>query len=162
MAQMWKEGAVEHKIAWSYSNGGSMLGFTLTTADAASSYFYLRNSQGDVVAIYDASGTIVARYEYDAWGKILDIWQADGYTIGEVNPIRYRGYYFDAETDYYYCQSRYYNPEWCRWISADTPLAAINIDSYGGTSGVKLLFKLIMKLLKKIYFRGLQNYQYMV
>ena len=42
-----------------------------------------------------------------------------GYNLGEINPIRYRGYYYDTETGYYYCQSRYYNPEWCRWISAD-------------------------------------------
>jgi RHS repeat-associated protein len=41
------------------------------------------------------------------------------YSIAEINPIRYRGYYRDAETEYYYCQSRYYNPEWRRWISAD-------------------------------------------
>ena len=33
--------------------------------------------------------------------------------------IRYRGYYYDKETGYYYCQSRYYNPVWCRWISSD-------------------------------------------
>ena len=70
-----------------------------------------------MVGIYDASGTIVARYEYDAWGNQLTE-QAPG-SIGELNPIRYRGYYYDNETGYYYCQSRYYNPEWCRWISAD-------------------------------------------
>ena len=92
-----------------------MVGFTWNGAP----YFYIRNTQGDVVGIYDVDGAIKAWYTYDAWGKILDIWQADGYTVGELNPIRYRGYYYDTETDYYYCQSRYYNPEWCRWISAD-------------------------------------------
>ena len=40
--------------------------------------------------------------------------------IGNINSIRYRGYYFDKETGLYYCNSRYYSPELCRWISADS------------------------------------------
>jgi len=115
MVQIWKEGAVEHKLAWSYSDGGSMLGFTLDDVP----YFYQRNMQNDVVAIYNTAGEVVARYSYDVWGKILDIQEFTAYNIGALNPIRYRGYYYDTETDYYYCQSRYYNPEWCRWINAD-------------------------------------------
>ena len=71
--------------------------------------------QNDVVAIYDVDGAIKAWYTYDAWGNVLT---ATG-DLAELNPIRYRGYYYDNETGYYYCQSRYYNPEWCRWISAD-------------------------------------------
>ncbi len=78
-------------------------------------YFYLRNLQGDVVDIHDAAGSVVATYDYAAWGNILDISGVMGY----INPIRYRGYYCDNETGFYYCQSRYYNPQWCRWISAD-------------------------------------------
>jgi RHS repeat-associated protein len=112
MAQVGSDG---NTIAWSYDSNGKMLGFTLNGVP----YFYLRNLQGDVVGVYDANGVVRARYEYDAWGKIVDFWQDDGYNVGEANPIRYRGYYWDAETGYYYCQSRYYNPQWCRWISAD-------------------------------------------
>ena len=44
---------------------------------------------------------------------------ANGPDIGELNPIRYRGYYLDEETGYYFCQTRYYSPEWRRWINAD-------------------------------------------
>jgi len=58
----------------------------------------------------------MAEYSYDAWGKIISGGE-DG--IGKLNPIRYRGYYWDTETGFYYCMSRYYNPQWCRWISAD-------------------------------------------
>ncbi|MDR1630579.1 MAG: hypothetical protein LBS36_10275 [Oscillospiraceae bacterium] len=46
--------------------------------------------------------------------------------IGNVNPIRYRGYYYDTETGYYYLQSRYYNPEWGRFLNADALFAAGN------------------------------------
>ncbi|WP_346876399.1 RHS repeat-associated core domain-containing protein [Clostridium sp. UBA5712] len=39
--------------------------------------------------------------------------------LGEKNPYRYRGYRYDTETGYYYLQSRYYNPEWGRFLNAD-------------------------------------------
>jgi RHS repeat-associated protein len=50
---------------------------------------------------------------------VLDIWDVSGYNIGSINPIRYRGYYYDAETQMYYLQSRYYSPLFCRFVSAD-------------------------------------------
>ena len=39
--------------------------------------------------------------------------------IAKVNPIRYRGYYYDVDTGLYYLNARYYNPEWRRFISPD-------------------------------------------
>ena len=92
-----------------------MIGFTWRGA----AFFYLRNLQGDIVGIYNEAGTVIVKYSYDAWGKLLTCEDDSGYNLGEINPIRYRGYYYDTETGYYYCQSRYYNPQWCRWISAD-------------------------------------------
>ena len=100
-------------IAWNYDSAGKMLGFSLN----GTPYFYIRNLQSDVVGIYDAAGQVVAEYTYDAWGNQLTA-QVPG-SVGDINPIRYRGYYYDTETGYYYCLSRYYNPEWRRWISAD-------------------------------------------
>ena len=82
--------------------------------------------QGDVVAIYNNSGALVARYEYDAWGNILAVNDANGnaitqwYHIANANPIRYRGYYYDADLGLYYLQSRYYDSEIGRFINADT------------------------------------------
>ena len=70
---------------------------------------------GDVLAITDTEGSIVGNYEYDAWGKVLT---ADT-DIAKQNPIRYRGYYYDNETGYYYLQSRYYDSKICRFINAD-------------------------------------------
>ncbi|OQB24453.1 MAG: tRNA3(Ser)-specific nuclease WapA precursor [Firmicutes bacterium ADurb.Bin182] len=58
-------------------------------------------------------------YSYDAWGKLLDVSGTKAATLGQDNPFRYRGYYYDTETGLYYLQSRYYNPEWCRFINAD-------------------------------------------
>ena len=39
--------------------------------------------------------------------------------VANANPLRYRGYYLDSETGYYYLQSRYYDPSICRFINAD-------------------------------------------
>ena len=79
-------------------------------------YYYITNLQGDVIRIIDETGEEVAMYQYDAWGKIIDI---DGELSG-INPLRYRGYYYDAESGFYYLQSRYYDPEIGRFINADT------------------------------------------
>ena len=78
-------------------------------------FFYVTNLQGDVVMLLDASGNVVAEYSYNAWGKIF----SSSGTMADMNPIRYRGYYYDAETGLYYVSSRYYDPEICRWINAD-------------------------------------------
>ena len=72
----------------------------------------------------------VAVYSYNAWGEILSVTDSlgneitDESHIANINPIRYRGYYYDTETGFYYCGSRYYNPVFCRWINADNQLSA--------------------------------------
>ena len=88
-------------------------------------YHALTNAQGDVVALYNSSGSLVAQYEYDAWGNTLSIKDASGaaitawYNIAVANPIRYRGYYYDADLGLYYLQSRYYDSGVGRFINAD-------------------------------------------
>ena len=82
-------------------------------------YYYIKNLQGDVVAIANAAGTILVEYAYDAWGDVISITGTEANTIGAVNPIRYRGYYFDTDTEFYYLNSRYYDPEIRRFINAD-------------------------------------------
>ena len=82
-------------------------------------YFYLKNAQGDVTGIVDAAGTQVVAYTYDAWGKLLSTTGSMAGTLGEYNPLRYRGYVYDTETGLYYLNSRYYNPETGRFINAD-------------------------------------------
>ena len=87
-------------------------------------YYYVKNLQGDVIGIADANGTVKVSYLYDAWGRVLDITGTLASTLGADNPIRYRSYYYDTETGWYFLGSRYYNPEWCRFISADVILGA--------------------------------------
>ena len=94
-----------------YDTNGTPLGFVLN----GTQYFYITNQMGDILAITDANGDIVGNYEYDAWGKVLT---ADT-DIAKQNPLRYRGYYYDNETGYYYLQSRYYDSNICRFVNAD-------------------------------------------
>jgi RHS repeat-associated protein len=82
-------------------------------------YFYVVNLQGDVVAILNSNGTQVVTYTYDAWGRLLDMTDTSGKNLGLHNPLRYRGYVYDQETGLYYLNSRYYNPQWGRFLNAD-------------------------------------------
>ena len=79
----------------------------------------MKNLQGDVVQIRSIYGTVVVEYAYDAWGNVLSITGMYADTLGVNNPIRYRGYYQDFETGFYYLQSRYYDPAIRRFINAD-------------------------------------------
>ena len=103
-------------------------GFNNGTSTSRAIYHTLTNAQGDVVAIYNHTGALVARYEYDAWGNILSVTDANGNAITQqnhianANPIRYRGYYYDADLGLYYLQSRYYDSETGRFINADGTL----------------------------------------
>ena len=82
-------------------------------------YYYHRNLQGDVIGIYDANGTQIVKYSYDAWGNCT-VAASSVFDLANNNPIRYRGYYYDRETKLYYLNARYYNPEWLRFISPDS------------------------------------------
>ncbi len=96
-----------------YDTKGTPLGFIYNDIQ----YFYITNQMGDIIAITDTEGTIVGNYEYDAWGTVT----LSDSALAELNPIRYRGYYYDTETGYYYLQSRYYDTSICRFINSDIP-----------------------------------------
>jgi RHS repeat-associated protein len=98
-----------------------------------SAYYYLYNIQGDVIALTEVNNVggsyvyqTVCEYRYDSWGNIENVTTNSAYTkknpavVAQVNPFRYRGYFYDTETKLYCLQTRYYNPEWCRFINADS------------------------------------------
>ena len=87
-------------------------------------YAYVKNLQGDIVAILDENGNAVVSYGYDAWGAPLWCTGELAETLGKVQPFRYRGYVFDEETGLYYLRSRYYNPQWGRFANADALIGA--------------------------------------
>ena len=105
-------------IVFLYDEKGNKYGFDYN----GTKYYYIFNVQGDVIGILNQSGTQIVSYQYDPWGKVLSVSGSEAATIGQLNPIRYRGYYYDTETGFYYLQSRYYDPTTRRFLNADGKL----------------------------------------
>ena len=108
-------------ITYGYNANGKRISKTANgTTYNGNRYFYLKNAQGDVTGLVNASGTQVVSYTYDPWGAPMSVSGSMSATLGAVNPLRYRGYVYDSETGLYYLSNRYYNPVWERFINADT------------------------------------------
>ena len=130
-------------IEFIYDNSG-VAGIVYNNA----TYVYRKDGQGNICALIDNSGNIVVKYEYDAWGNhaVLDANGAEitaATHIGNMNPYRYRGYYYDTETGLYYLKSRYYDPEVGRFINADDisyidpeTINGLNLYAYCGNNPV--------------------------
>ena len=106
---------VTETLSFSYDASG----LPMSVVYNGTAYFYTVNLQGDVMAIVDTTGNPVVTYAYDAWGNILSVTGTMAETLGQSNPLRYRGYVYDNETQLYYLQSRYYDPNLGRFINAD-------------------------------------------
>ncbi len=115
------------EIYYSYDSYGAPTSIKYYEPDGTSYTIYLAtNQQGDIIGIYNASGNMVVKYEYDAWGNIIAETNVSGGALSgtaarwnEINPFRYRGYYYDSETGLYYLNSRYYDAETGRFLNAD-------------------------------------------
>ena len=128
-----------------YDETGSPIGIKYRSAlDAAGTYslfFFEKNLQGDVVAIYNEAGTKIATYTYDAWGNTtktrpagVTYSTADTY-IYNNNPFTYRGYYYDSQTGLYYLQSRYYDPSIGSFLNPDPNMDFSLFDFAAGIIG---------------------------
>ena len=113
---------VSNTARFIYDSWGEPRGFILNNTAA---YIYLKNAQGDITAIVDENGEVLLTYTYTAWGKVT--YSATSMeslalaaTLSNVNPFTYRGYCYDYDIGMYYLQSRYYDPEICRFINADS------------------------------------------
>ena len=98
-----------------YDNEDSVCGILYNDAP----YYFIKNLQGDVIAIVDKDAETVAKYAYDAWGVCTITQDTTDCNIATINPFRYRSYYYDEEIDMYYLQSRYYNAAVGKFINAD-------------------------------------------
>ena len=138
-AELW-----ENKLAiYLYDASGAPIGMMYRTtsysADVFDVFWFEKNLQGDIVAVYNSSGTKVATYTYsDAWGNHTVSYTNGGASTGaQYNPFRYRGYYYDKDLGMYYLKSRYYDSNTCRFISPDnaavltaTPMALTDKNLY--------------------------------
>lgn len=112
-----------------YDADGNPSGVRYKNGSTTTDYYFVCNWRGDVIRIYDGAGAVVANYNYDAWGNVISVTGANGAVITDpthianVNPLRYRGYYYDSETGLYYLRSRYYDPAVKRFINEDEQLS---------------------------------------
>ena len=125
LRETFTQNQTEYTLDFLYDTNGRPYILNLTTVNAngtiTAPYYYLLNLQGDVVGLTNAAGKLVAEYDYDPFGGLTYV---ENSTVARLNPLRYRGYYYDSETGFYYLQSRYYDPALGRFINAD---------SYGST-----------------------------
>ena len=106
-----------------YDNEGAPVGFWYHPASGSNvTGYYMTTQQGDITRIEDVNGNVLATYEYDAWGKLI----SSSGSLATINPLRYRGYYYDTETELYYLSSRYYDPKVSRFINADSTDAVLS------------------------------------
>ena len=140
-----------HFLVYLYDENGAPVGLQYRNKSDAKNVFYTyyfeKNLQGDIIAIYTESGTKIGSYTYDAWGNCTVSTESGTTTIQKrivrtLNPFRYRGYYYDTDTGLYYLQSRYYNPQWGRFLNADgyvstgTGLLGYNMYAYWNNNPV--------------------------
>lgn len=121
-----------------YYGAENVIGFQLKNSAIDADYYYKKNAQNDIIGIYSTNGTQIVEYVYDAWGnqrikylnnqgEMVDLSEDYEYNnldeinafIAIKNPFRYRSYYYDFETNLYYLNSRYYDPQLGRFINAD-------------------------------------------
>ena len=117
----------EKVFDYCYDANGQLyaVSYKANSSTDAVTYYYAHNWRGDITSIYDADGNVVAKYEYDDWGNVLTVTDAsnqaitDPNHIANLNPFRYRSYYYDSESGLYYLMSRYYDPVTHRFLNAD-------------------------------------------
>lgn len=119
-----------------------------------------KNIQGDVTSIIEPSGETMISFSYDPWGNITYIAdesldETAKAVITAICPVTYRGYNYDFTTGLYYLQSRYYNPEWGRFLNADD--TSILLSSVGSPLGANMYAYCNNNPINKIDYNGLSG-----
>ncbi len=93
-------------------------------------YYYTRDHLGSIREMIDASGAVVARYDYDPWGRSTTV-------IGTNKPdFNFTGLYNHAKSGLDMATYRFYDPELGRWLSRD-PIGengGVNLYAYGANN----------------------------
>ena len=93
--------------------------------DVWDTYLYEKNLQGDIIAVYDASGNKKISYTYDAWGNFTATYHNGASSANLHNPYTYRGYYYDGDLSLYYLNSRYYDSNVGRFVNVDNIISGV-------------------------------------
>lgn len=130
--------APTYRLDFLYDENGELFGFI---KDGTRRYFYIRDWMKNILGIIDNNGNVVVKYDCTAYGKVTVTTDTAG--LASINPFRYKGYYYDQESGMYYCETRFYVPEWGRWLNTDSPnfiepnkLNQLNLFAYCGNQPI--------------------------
>ena len=131
----------EKVFDYCYDANGQLyaVSYKANSSTDAVTYYFAHNWRGDITSIYDRDGNVVAKYEYDNWGNVLTVTDANNKSITDknhianLNPFRYRSYYYDSESGLYYLMSRYYDPVVHKFLNADG-IGTPGIEAHAGSS----------------------------
>jgi RHS repeat-associated protein len=100
----------------------NILAMTVYTGATVKTYYYLTDLQGTVNAVADGNGTVVEHYRYDAWGRILGVYNGSNQLLSVSaigNRFLWQGREYSWTTGLYYFRARWYDPVIGRFISKD-------------------------------------------
>jgi len=136
----------DYKLEYLYDEYECIIGVKYITNNKKESYFYIRDITGKITKIINEEGNVVGEYKYETYGKIIatnNLALVGEVNIADINPIRYKGYYYDVETELFWLSSRYYSPELCRFISPDdveyldpSSINGLNLYAYCGNDPI--------------------------
>jgi len=144
----------------------NLLSMTVYGATATNTYYAIKDHQNTVIALVDASGSVVESYEYDAYGNILDVKDASGNSIANHqsaigNRYTFQGREIDWTTGLYYFRARWYNPETGRWLSKD-PIGiagGLNLYAFCGNNPVNFVDPMGLVSLDEVSYSGSTEFQ---
>ena len=126
-------------LVFDYDESGKLI----SVSEPGFTFFYIRDGLGNIIKLVDEQGNDVVKYSYDSWGKVTINTISSLHPSARFNPFMYKGYIYDVETGLYYCNSRYYNPKWGRFISPDSieyldpeSINGLNLYAYCGNDPV--------------------------
>ena len=140
VADLDESGNLLRTYVWGQSID-NLLAFTDHTT--SNTYYAIKDHQNSVLALVDASGSVVESYEYDAWGRTR-VFDAAGKELAESaigNRYCFQGREIDWATGLYYFRARWYNPVSGRWLSKD-PIGisgGLNLYAFCGNNPVNFV-----------------------
>ena len=133
------EKTTKGNIKYLYDENNLLYGFIYNKQK----YIYIRDVLQNILGIATEEGKVVVKYDYTAYGEIVEVYDNTNYELSKINPFRYKGYYYDEETGWFWLSSRYYSPELCRFISPDdvdyldqTSINGLNLYAYANNNPI--------------------------
>ena len=116
---------IDNKFVYYFYDNNSIAGFIYDN----NYYFYVKDVLGIIREVIDKDGIVKCSYDYTPFGKVIN--SSGDTTLLDINDILFKGYVYDKETELYWLSSRYYSPEFGRFIQP-ADVSSLNLSSING------------------------------